>query len=54
MKSSIFEEEEEKLKNTKKSMHQKCKFLQQKCDNQEKELERLKHKLGKMASEVRT
>ncbi|XP_063423324.1 centrosomal protein of 70 kDa-like isoform X1 [Mytilus trossulus] len=51
MKSSIFEEEEEKLKNTKKSMHQKCKFLQQKCDNQEKELERLKHKLGKMASE---
>jgi len=53
MKSSMFEEEEEKLKNTKKSIHQKCKYLQQKCDTQERELERLKSKISKMASEVR-
>lgn len=50
-RSSLFEDEEEKLKNTKKSIHQKCKYLQQKCDNQEKELERLKTKLAKMSTE---
>lgn len=45
--------EEEKLVNTKKAMHAKCKQLTQRCQSQEKEIERLKTKLQKMAEEVR-
>lgn len=44
--------EEEKLVNTKKAMHAKCKQLTQRCQSQEKEIERLKTKLQKMAEEV--
>lgn len=51
-KGSFISEEEEKLVNTKKAMHAKCKQLTQKCHTQEREIERLKSKLQKMADEV--
>ncbi|XP_078333216.1 centrosomal protein of 70 kDa-like isoform X2 [Crassostrea virginica] len=50
-KGSFISEEEEKLVNTKKAMHAKCKQLTQKCHTQEREIERLKSKLQKMADE---
>jgi hypothetical protein len=39
--------------NTKNAMHAKCKQLTQKCHAQEKEIERLKSKMQKMAEEVK-
>lgn len=52
-RTSFMTEEEEKLVNTKNAMHAKCKQLTQKCHTQEKEIERLKSKMQKMAEEVK-
>ena len=47
------EDEEERLRNTKKSIHVKYKQLQHKSRLQEDELERLKEKLKRMTEEAR-
>ncbi|KAK3105874.1 hypothetical protein FSP39_007585 [Pinctada imbricata] len=48
---SFISHEEEKLLNTKRAMHAKCKQLEQKNEEQELEVQRLKVKLQKMADE---
>ncbi|XP_021366290.1 uncharacterized protein LOC110458732, partial [Mizuhopecten yessoensis] len=51
MKTSFYADEEEKLLNTKNAIHAKCKHLQHKCQTQEREIERLKQKMQRVAEE---
>ena len=49
---SATEEEEDKLRNTKTAAVLRCKQLQQKCEMQKEEMERLREKIKRFAEEV--